>query len=97
MKQLKRVSKIKIQSNTRKEEKPLMKHQKKISKLRIQNSIKKEEKNTKMETEKAFEEVQGMSMVDPSILDTTAYRIIEDDWLKETIVGLDYRCDICLQ
>ena len=37
-----------------------------------------------METEKAFEEVQGMSNVDPSILDTTAYRIIEDDWLKET-------------
>ena len=41
-----------------------------------------------METEKAFEEVQWMSMVDPSIPDTAAYHIIEDDWLKETTVGL---------
>ena len=29
-----------------------------------------------------------MSMADPSILDTAAYHIIEDDWLKETTVGL---------
>ena len=36
-------------------------------------------------------------MVDPSIHDTAAYRIIEDDWLKETTVGLDYCYDICLQ
>ena len=32
-----------------------------------------------MEKEKAYEEVQRMSMVDPSILDTAAYRVIEDD------------------
>ena len=31
-----------------------------------------------MEKEKAFEEVHRMSMVDPSILDTVAYRVIED-------------------
>ena len=50
-----------------------------------------------MEREKAFEEVQGMSVVDPNILDTAAYFIIEDDWLKETTVGPEYCCDICLQ
>ena len=38
-----------------------------------------------------------MSMVDPCILDTAAYLIIEDDWLKETSVSPEYCCDICLQ
>ena len=38
-----------------------------------------------------------MSMVDPSILGTLAYRIIEDDWLKKTTVGPEFCCDICLQ
>ena len=50
-----------------------------------------------MERENAFEDVQAMSMVDSSILDTAAYRIIEDDRLKETTVGPEYCCDICLQ
>ena len=54
-------------------------------------------KITEMEREIAFEKVQGMSMVDPSILDTAAYHIIEDDWLKETPVGPECCCDICLQ
>lgn len=35
-------------------------------------------------------------MVDPSILDTEAYRIIEDDWLNKINVGSEYCCDICL-
>ena len=39
-----------------------------------------------MQREKAFEEVQGLSMVDRSILDTAAYCIIEDDCLKEAPV-----------
>ena len=47
-------------------------------------------KNTKMEREKVFEEVQGMSVADPSILDTEAYRIIEDERLKETTDGPEY-------
>ena len=50
-----------------------------------------------MEREKEFEEVQGISMIDPSILDTATYCIIEDDWLKETTVAPKYCCDICLQ
>ena len=50
-----------------------------------------------METEKTFEDVQGMSMVDTIILATTVYLIIEDDWLKETSVDHEYCCDICLQ
>ena len=43
-------------------------------------------KNTKTEREKAFEKVQGMSIIDPSIFDTTAYCIIEDDSLKKTLL-----------
>ena len=35
-------------------------------------------------------------MVDPSILKTTAYRIIEEDWLKKINTGPEYCCDICL-
>ena len=50
-----------------------------------------------MEREKLFEEVQGMIMVDSSILDTAAYRITEDDWLKEISIDPDYCRDICLQ
>ena len=38
-----------------------------------------------------------MSMIDPSILDTSAYRVIKDDWLKEATVVPEYFCDICLQ
>ena len=47
-----------------------------------------------MKREKAFEEVQGMSMVDPSILDTAAYCVI-DDCLKET--SPEYFCDTSFQ
>ena len=54
-------------------------------------------KNTKMEREKVFEEIQGISMVDPSILDTEAYHIIEDERPKKTTDGPEYYCDICLQ
>ena len=43
-----------------------------------------------MERQKAFEGVQEMSMFDPSILDTAALCIIEDDLLKETTVGPEY-------
>ena len=50
----------------------------------------------KSEREKAFAEVQGKSMVDPSILKTNAYRIIKDDWLNKINVGPEYCCDICL-
>ena len=32
-----------------------------------------------MEREKAFEEVPGINMVGPSILDTAVYHILEDD------------------
>ena len=45
MKQLKRVFKINIQSNTKKEGKDLLKHQKRISTLRIQSNTTQEGKN----------------------------------------------------
>ena len=58
----------------------------------VENTKKTSEKkkNTKMERQKAFEGVQEMSMFDPSILDTAAICIIEDDLLKETTVGPEY-------
>ena len=48
-------------------------------KAEVTKQHQKRRKNTKMEREKAFEEVQGINMVDPSILDTTVYHILEDD------------------
>ena len=69
-----------------KEGKTLMKQLKRISRLKMQNSIKKEGEYKNGE-KKSIEEVQGISMVDPSILDTPAYRTKEDDCLKETTVG----------
>ena len=70
-----------------KEGKTLMKQLKKeYPSWKCKVALEKKKKNAKMEREKAFEEVQWMSMVDPSIPDTAAYHIIEDDWLKETTV-----------
>ena len=50
-----------------------------------------------MEKEKPFEELKGISMVGPSILETAVYRILKDNWLKETTVGPESCCDIFLQ
>ena len=36
-------------------------------------------------------------MINLSILDTAAYRINEDNWLKEATVSLEYCCNICFQ
>ena len=96
MKQLKEVSKMKAQSNITREGNILMKQLKRTSMLKIQNSIKKEEKIQKW-TEKKLKDVQGMSMVDPCILATAAYHIIEGKWLRESTVGPEYCCDIYLQ
>ena len=63
---------------------------KKVPWLKIQKKHQKRRKNTKMERQKAFEGVQEMSMLDPSILDTAAFCVIEDDLLKETTVGPEY-------
>ena len=56
-----------------------MKQLKIVSRMKIQSRITEEEKLKNVERGKAFEEVQRMSMADPSILDTAAYHIIEDD------------------
>ena len=37
-----------------------------------------------------------MSKVDPSILDTNAYKIIEKDFLEEINEGPEYKCEICI-
>ena len=73
--QLKIISTLRIQSNTSKEGKTLMKQLKGVyMKQRKRNfkteNTKKHQKrknNSKMEREKPFEQVQGMSIVDPSI------------------------------
>ena len=69
MKQLKRESKIKIQSNITREGKTLMKTTKKNVQSENAKEHQNRRQNAKMEREKAFEKVQGMSMVDPSMVD----------------------------
>ena len=49
------------------------------------------------EREEAFEEVQGMSKVDPSILSTKAFDIIKQDFKSAIAEGTTYRCDICIK
>ena len=46
-------------------------------------SKKKVRENIRFDKEAAFQEVKEMSRVDPSILDTNAYKIIEKDFLVE--------------
>ena len=45
---------------------------------------------TKEEREEAFEEIQGMSMVDPSILSTKAFDIIKQDFESAIAEGTTY-------
>ena len=42
------------------------------------------------------ESVKKISKVNPSILDTNAYKIIEKDFLREINEGPEYKCEICL-
>merc|ERR1712034_216082 len=53
-------------------------------------SKKKIRENIRFDRESAFDEVEGRSMVDPSILDTNAFKIIEKDFLDEIGEGLEY-------
>ena len=46
--------------------------------------------------EAAFDDVKGRSMVDPSILHSDAYKIIEKDFLEEVNEGPEYKCEICI-
>ena len=52
--------------------------------------------NIRFDRESAFDEVEGGSMVDPSILNTNAYKIIERDFLGEIDEGPKYMCEICI-
>ena len=75
----------------------------------LDNAIKKTIKNAdkKRKTDKryikkdardeAFDNVQGMSMVDPAILGTAAYKIIEKDFRNAIMEGPTYVCDICIK
>ena len=69
MKQRKRISRPRIQGNTRKEGKTLMKQLKRISRLKNIKQYQKRRKNTKH----LKKEGQGVSMVDPSILDPIVF------------------------
>ena len=59
-------------------------------------SKKKMRKSVQFDRDSAFEEVAGKSMVDPIILDTKAYKIIENDFLEEINEGPEYICEICI-
>ena len=59
-------------------------------------SKKKVRENIRFDKEAAFQEVKEMSKVDPSILDTNAYKIIEKDFLEEINEGPEYKCEICI-
>ena len=39
--------------------------------------------NIRFDRESAFDEVEGKSIVDPSVLNTNAYKIIEKDFFDE--------------
>ena len=69
-----------------------MKHQERNKKRMSANRA-----TSSSEREKAFSDVQGMSMVDPSILDTKAFQIIEEEWLRKINEGPEFCCDICLK
>ena len=55
-------------------------------------AMKKMRENIRFDRESAFDEVKGKSMVDPSILNTNAYKIIEKDFLEEIDEGPEYMC-----
>lgn len=38
---------------------------------------------------------QRQSMIDPSILETSAYKLIQEDYFSEIKEGPDYICEIC--
>ena len=59
--------------------------------------IKKRRDTDKDSRDEAFEAVQGMSMVDPSILHTDAFKILSSDWDEISIKGPEYTCAICMK
>ena len=53
-------------------------------------------RNTKKQTRKEiFGEVKDMSMTDPAILNTEAYKLIKKEYELATNIGPIYICDIC--
>ena len=51
--------------------------------------------NIRFDRESALDEAEGRSMVDPSILNTNAHKIIEKYFLGEIDEGPEYMCEIC--
>ena len=58
---------------------------------------KKQRRNLRIRKEIAFNAVQGMSMVDPSILNTEAYGILRDEVFCAFKQGPEYECTICFK
>ena len=53
------------------------------------------QKISKAEITEILNEVQGRSMVDPSTLDTPAFKLIEQEYRQQIRKGPNYFCDIC--
>ena len=72
-----------------------------VTKKKIQEKDTKEHEkkreSEKMKRKTAFEQVQGMSMVDPEILNTDAFNFIKQDWEAAMTEGPTYICDICIK
>jgi hypothetical protein len=71
------------------------------TKVEIQNKNTKYQRNKQTKAmavkETAFTAVQGMSMVDPSILNTKAYAVLSDEVLYAFKEGPEYECTVCLK
>ena len=44
---------------------------------------------------KIFNGIEGQSMLDPTILKTQAFKLIQEDFFSEIKKGPDYVCNIC--
>ena len=53
------------------------------------------QKISKAERMEILNEIQGRSMVDPSFLDTPAFKLIEKEYGEEIRKGPNYICNIC--
>ena len=56
-----------------------------------------DQKPKKAEIENAFKAVENMSIVDPLILNTEAYKIIQKDFINVISDGPTYIFDICIE
>ena len=62
-----------------------------------QKQKKAKHRDSKSKIENSSKAVEDMSMVDPVILNTEAYKIIQKDFINAISEGPTYICDICIE